>query len=366
MRRPPQQRDSCGRQQRVGGARFSVQPFCRHLPEGGALACLTTAPDGSVSGGALRPSPPGLQARCRRCAADSATDCASTAAAPEHAAGLASALSQHQAVSLSAFAKPTAIVLAPRCALALWHLPRRAQPLCYGAGCQAMQEGRLLHLTFTTLYDYLQVRLCRPSAAASRPSHNCLIAEAGNARAQSTAEAQHWEHRVEVSGESRIQTSAIEELTAAAAELQLLRLVAEALQPLGRAAAFYLAAAVSDFYLPWAAMAEHKIQSERGPLELSLARVPKMLGLLRRAWAPDAFCISFKLETDESILLSKAARSRVHYGMHAVVANELTSRRERVVLVTASGDRLLERGTANDLEQPLVDAIAALHVASRA
>ena len=36
--------------------------------------------------------------------------------------------------------------------------------------------------------------------------------------------------------------------------LQSLRTIAEALRPLGRHAVFYLAAAVSDFYIPWPQM----------------------------------------------------------------------------------------------------------------
>ncbi len=35
---------------------------------------------------------------------------------------------------------------------------------------------------------------------------------------------------------------------------QYLRAIAEALRPCGRAAAFYLAAAVSDFFIPWSDM----------------------------------------------------------------------------------------------------------------
>lgn len=41
--------------------------------------------------------------------------------------------------------------------------------------------------------------------------------------------------------------------------------------------------------------AEHKIQSASGPLNMQLAQVPKMLSVLRRDWAPSAFCISFKV-----------------------------------------------------------------------
>ena len=36
--------------------------------------------------------------------------------------------------------------------------------------------------------------------------------------------------------------------------MQFLQLIAETLRPLGRGAAFYLAAAVSDFFVPWSEM----------------------------------------------------------------------------------------------------------------
>ena len=48
-------------------------------------------------------------------------------------------------------------------------------------------------------------------------------------------------------------------------------------------------------------------------LKLNLKPVPKVLGSIKRgsstesAWAPEAFVISFKLETDSAILLAKAA-----------------------------------------------------------
>lgn len=87
--------------------------------------------------------------------------------------------------------------------------------------------------------------------------------------------------------------------------LKYLQIIAHLVRPLGRRAMFYLAGAVSDFYLPWRALCDHKIQSDDGPLRLDLQRVPKMLGLLRRSWAPDAFVVSFKLETDEGVLFSK-------------------------------------------------------------
>uniref|UniRef100_A0A8D2MVX5 Uncharacterized protein n=1 Tax=Zonotrichia albicollis TaxID=44394 RepID=A0A8D2MVX5_ZONAL len=41
--------------------------------------------------------------------------------------------------------------------------------------------------------------------------------------------------------------------------------------PTGSSAMFYLAAAVSDFYIPVSEMPEHKIQSSEGPLQVSAA-----------------------------------------------------------------------------------------------
>ena len=115
--------------------------------------------------------------------------------------------------------------------------------------------------------------------------------------------------------------------------LHLLRAVSLELRPLGRRALVYLAAAVSDFYVPWEALAEHKIQSSaRGALELRLEAVPKMLGLLRAAWAPEAYVVSFKLETSAALLHDKAGRALEKYGMDCVVANLLETRKREVQL----------------------------------
>lgn len=48
-----------------------------------------------------------------------------------------------------------------------------------------------------------------------------------------------------------------------------------------------------------------------------------MLGALRRIWAPEAFVVSFKLETDENILLQKVILLQfdASYNSNAVVAN---------------------------------------------
>uniref|UniRef100_A0A671TEV6 Phosphopantothenate--cysteine ligase n=2 Tax=Sinocyclocheilus anshuiensis TaxID=1608454 RepID=A0A671TEV6_9TELE len=115
--------------------------------------------------------------------------------------------------------------------------------------------------------------------------------------------------------------------------LHLLKAAAQALSSIGSKAMFYLAAAVSDFYIPAYEMPEHKIQSSNGPLQI-MKMVPKMLSPLVKDWAPKAFVISFKLETDPSILLERAWRALETYNHQTVVANVLDTRRGYVVVVT--------------------------------
>lgn len=148
--------------------------------------------------------------------------------------------------------------------------------------------------------------------------------------------------------------------------LQILRMIGSAMKTLGPRAMFYLAAAVSDFYVPWETMTEHKIQSATGPLDMRLSQAPKMLLLLRKEWAPTAFCISFKLETDINILLDKAHMALNKYKMHMVVANELLTRKEKVTVVAISGETIVCRNDAvdnHDVEEPLIKLIVERHSA---
>ncbi|OMO73335.1 hypothetical protein CCACVL1_17324 [Corchorus capsularis] len=146
--------------------------------------------------------------------------------------------------------------------------------------------------------------------------------------------------------------------------LQMLRIIAISMRSLGPQAMFYLAAAVSDFYVPWKSMAEHKIQSASGPLDMRLMQVPKMLSVLRTEWTPMAFCISFKLETDSKILLEKASTALKKYKMHSVVANELLTRKEEVTVVTTDQNILVQRDKTrvdSDVEDPLVELLVDKH-----
>lgn len=58
-------------------------------------------------------------------------------------------------------------------------------------------------------------------------------------------------------------------------------------------------------------------------LQVSFNLVPKMLEPLVSLWVPDAFVVSFKLETDESILISKARGALEKYS-HKVSSFLLT------------------------------------------
>ncbi|KAK5955240.1 Phosphopantothenate--cysteine ligase cab2 [Knufia fluminis] len=127
-----------------------------------------------------------------------------------------------------------------------------------------------------------------------------------------------------------------------------LRSLATLLQPLDSRALFYLAAAVSDFFIPRERMNEHKIQSsevENGKksgdgkqLVVNLDPVPKFLTTLVSQWAPrGSMIVSFKLETDPSLLVSKAEQALEKYGHDLVIGNLLTTRKWEVVFVTKGG-----------------------------
>ncbi|KAL8772120.1 MAG: hypothetical protein Q9203_004746 [Teloschistes exilis] len=133
--------------------------------------------------------------------------------------------------------------------------------------------------------------------------------------------------------------------------LWALKEIAILMKPLGPRALFYLAAAVSDFFVPRDRMAEHKIQSSeihrtgetmQDPSDVSkkfivdLDPVPKLLRNLVDGWAPEGMIISFKLETDPSILVSKAKQALARYAHHLVIGNLLSTRKWEVVLVTPS------------------------------
>jgi len=147
--------------------------------------------------------------------------------------------------------------------------------------------------------------------------------------------------------------------------MTLLRACASALAPLGNLGCVYLAAAVADYYVPPGDLAEHKIQSrDNGALRLELQQTPKALGELKSAWCPEAFCVSFKLETDKDILITKAKNSIALYAVDLVVANLLPTRYTEVQLVDKAGVEVLTLPEKDDeLEEALIQGVVRHHAA---
>ncbi|KAG0646948.1 Phosphopantothenoylcysteine synthetase [Hyphodiscus hymeniophilus] len=141
--------------------------------------------------------------------------------------------------------------------------------------------------------------------------------------------------------------------------LFVLRSIAQLMRPLGPSGLLYLAAAVSDFFVPPERMVEHKIQSTNATdtqtekedeeafdnfdsspavprskrLIVDLDPVPKFLKNLVDGWAPEGMIVSFKLETDPGILVHKAQYSLDRYQHHLVIGNLLSTRKWEVVFV---------------------------------
>ena len=136
--------------------------------------------------------------------------------------------------------------------------------------------------------------------------------------------------------------------------LWILKTIAIDMRPLGSSALFFLAAAVSDFFVPRHRLAEHKIQSGNtiqksnegneegvktmknpigGKLIIDLDPVPKFLKDLVDQWAPQGMIVSFKLETDPSLLISKSRQALQRYSHHLVIGNLLSTRKWEVVFV---------------------------------
>ncbi|KAI7867717.1 DNA/pantothenate metabolism flavoprotein [Spinellus fusiger] len=106
-------------------------------------------------------------------------------------------------------------------------------------------------------------------------------------------------------------------------------------------AMYYLAAAVSDFFIPSQKMTEHKIQSGEGALTLTLDQVPKFLKPLVSHWAHKGLIVSFKLETDDQLLVPKARTALHRYGHQVVIGNILSTRKQTVTLITQNTQKVI-------------------------
>ncbi|CUS24045.1 LAQU0S13e02036g1_1 [Lachancea quebecensis] len=144
---------------------------------------------------------------------------------------------------------------------------------------------------------------------------------------------------------------------------------------------FYLAAAVSDFFVPHSRLPEHKIQSQEvnqpstlpsssahtsvdGKLIVDLDPVPKFLRRLVVSWAAQAMIVSFKLETDESILIKKATQALDRYNHQLVIGNLLQTRNREVVFVSEqnrSGDWIRIKSEKQAIEELIIPQVILHH-----
>lgn len=103
-------------------------------------------------------------------------------------------------------------------------------------------------------------------------------------------------------------------------------------------------------------MPQHKIQSsatQDGELVIRLAQVPKFLSRLVLNWTSGAMIISFKLETDNNILLKKARSALDRYHHQLVIGNLLQTRKKEVVFVSPSGNEQWIRLTNEEVQKVL-------------
>ena len=148
--------------------------------------------------------------------------------------------------------------------------------------------------------------------------------------------------------------------------LHLLKCIAILLKPLKQQAIIYLAAAVSDFFIPHSSLPEHKIQSCGEDLILTLKPVPKIIKDLTNIWACDAFVVTFKLETNEAVLIQKSHAALAAYSHQVVIANILNSRKRKVLVITKENILDIELSQKDviegvEIEQLLIEHLARLH-----
>jgi phosphopantothenoylcysteine synthetase/decarboxylase len=86
--------------------------------------------------------------------------------------------------------------------------------------------------------------------------------------------------------------------------------------------------------------------------------VPKLLGEIKLTWNPETLCASFKLETDAEILEKKVKQSIEKYGVDLVVANELHTRKVKVIMYPKDGGhKVVECKEDEEIEDKIDDYI---------
>lgn len=146
--------------------------------------------------------------------------------------------------------------------------------------------------------------------------------------------------------------------------LNLLHVLCNLLRPYENRLILYLAAAVSDYYID--SVPEHKIQSSASDLPLNLKPFPKFLKQIVQDWAPKAYVVTFKLESDESILLRKAKDALLKYNHNLVIGNTLKTRYRSVLFVTHTSEMTIMLNLEEiindvEIEKKIVDKVMEMH-----
>ena len=93
---------------------------------------------------------------------------------------------------------------------------------------------------------------------------------------------------------------------------------------------------------------------EGDSLLIELDPVPKLLGMIK-VWCPLAKVISFKLETDETLLEGKAQAAINKYGVDLVIANLLQTRMTAVSIISKDSKFDLVTQGGQELEELIVN-----------
>ena len=146
--------------------------------------------------------------------------------------------------------------------------------------------------------------------------------------------------------------------------LKLYEYITKQMIPFGKRGMVYLAAAVSDFHIPLDNIAENKIQSQgESKLILELQSVGKEINKIKEEWNTNAFVVTFKLETDKDILITKALKGIKTSKGDLVVANLLQTRYNTLYISDSKEQvEVIEKGAADEyIETKLVHNIIEKH-----
>lgn len=144
--------------------------------------------------------------------------------------------------------------------------------------------------------------------------------------------------------------------------LELYEYISKKVSIFGKRSIIFLAAAVSDFYIPKEKISEDKIQSNGEELTIKLFPIKKEINKIKTEWSPNSFLISFKLETDKDILFQKATKAIIKTKSDLIVANLLQTRYKVVYFVTPNEKiDIIEQKGEDNIEKEIVNEIVERH-----